>query len=106
MRYQLVIVGVSCVLGVGACKKDEASKPATAKTDEKPDEKPATPAASGCSATAWKEPSGLFCIDAPPGFKAEVEKTEEFGADDPTMTATFAKAQGAGEHDITFHVSW
>ncbi|MEO7092580.1 MAG: hypothetical protein ABI175_04965, partial [Polyangiales bacterium] len=59
----------------------------------------AAPAAT-CSATAWKEPSGAFCVDAA-GFTAgELSKGD---GDDPEMKLYFTKK---GKADVMFNVSW
>jgi hypothetical protein len=82
MKQLLQIVGVSCVLVLGACKKDEAASGSSGATSAKVDEK-----------------------NNAPGFTPG--KLEDHGDDpaDPEMRIRFKKAQ-EGEFPPSFELSW
>jgi hypothetical protein len=65
--------------------------------------KPEEKAPSACPPTAWKEPSGLFCIDAP-GFTTTIEKTDD--ADDPEMRVHFKKPADGDKPELFLRVQW
>jgi hypothetical protein len=97
MRYQILIVGVLCVAVSGGCKKKAANQPAAGS---------GTPAPSACSPTAWKEPGGLLCVDAPGFTPGALEKNENMGPEDPQMRIYFKKPQDAGKPELMLQVSW
>jgi hypothetical protein len=68
----------SCWLFI-ACGKKSDGPTATAKL------KPT------CSPGAWKEPTGLFCLDAPAGFKATVQTNVNQDNSDPESRVTFVR---------------
>lgn len=91
----------------GACNKKEADKGATSSTAETPKAAEgsavvAPTAKPACSATAWKEPSGLFCVEAT-GFTASPVDTNT--DDDPKSTIWFKKP-GKDGAEIMFQVYW
>jgi hypothetical protein len=107
MRNLLVATLLSSLAFTGCKKKDAgttgsgsgsaASAPAAAKVEEK---KPT------CSPTALKEPSGLFCAEAP-GFAAQ--KEEDNGDSDPQQLEkrlTFKREANNGKAEASFTVSW
>jgi hypothetical protein len=58
--------------------------------------------AKTCSATAWKEKSGLFCVDAP-GFAAGAP--EDY-LDGDGVRIYFKRAAADGKPELTFTVTW
>jgi hypothetical protein len=112
MNHFVACVSLSCVVALGACnsKSSDAGASSGAAASES-----GGAAASGapaktkspCSKTAWKEPSGLFCFEPPPGFKAgELEKDTFISADDPEMRVYFKKAGEGGKPDLVIKVYW
>lgn len=107
MKHLVLLASVSSVLFAGACKKKDgggaatgsgSAAPAAAKAEE------AKPA--GCPAGAWKEPSGLFCVDMQ-GY-TNVSPSDN-GDSDPQQLekrVTFKKPQDPSKPDIAFTVSW
>ncbi len=122
MKNHIGLLLVTSLLTAGACKKKEADKSAgsatgsataTASTGsttagtEKPVTGAADVAAAGgpatCSPTAWKDPGGLFCIEAA-GFTAKPVETNT--DDDPESKIWFKKPGPEGKPEIMFHVEW
>jgi hypothetical protein len=102
---------IACVISaalvtVGGCKKKgDGDAVAKTETSDKPAaDKPVAPPPPACPAKAWKEPSGLFCVDAP-GFTAgEIEKSED---DDPRMMLYFSKPNADETKPPTmFSITW
>jgi hypothetical protein len=116
MKKQLLITGLS-ILAMGACKKKDAGAPAagsgsapagSAVADNGSAAAKPAPAPATCPANAWKEPSGLFCLD-PQGFTpGEVKKNDSMGseANDLRMEVYFKKAGVDGKPDTSFNISW
>jgi hypothetical protein len=103
-----------CALGT-ACKKKAKESTEAAKTSEPA--KTAEPAKAGepapaaaaagpatCAPNAWKEPTGLFCIDAT-GFEAgKVEKNDD---DEPEWHVYFKKPEAdAMKAPVGFYIRW
>jgi hypothetical protein len=107
MNNTIVIALLSTSLLATACKKSEDSG-SSAKSERDPGKTgaPAKAPEPTCSATAWKEPSGLFCVEAK-GFTADpVEKAGD--DDDPRMQVYFKKPPDADPKmpQVMFHISW
>ncbi len=107
INHPILLVATSWLLAAGACKKNEASQPTSgsaaaeggAVKAAKPDDK----APAACPPTAWKEPGGLFCIDAP-GFTTKIEQTDD--QDDPEMRVYFKKEAEGDKPELHFRVQW
>lgn len=111
MNHVTASVSISCFLALAACNSKDSGASASGSAAASDSSGPAASAASAktspCSKTAWKEPTGLFCFEPPPGFKAgEVEKNTNISADDPEMRVYFKKSGEAGKPDMVIRVYW
>jgi hypothetical protein len=112
MNNFVACVGVSFVFALGACNSKPSDAGASSGAAASGSASPAASGASAktkspCSETAWKEPSGLFCFEPPPGFKAgEIEKNTNISEDDPEMRVYFKKPGEGGKPDLVIKVYW
>jgi hypothetical protein len=90
---KLMMAGAGDTKGSGDAAGDKGSAAtATTKTEE----------AKTCSATAWKQSAGLFCVDAP-GFIAGKEEPYNDG---DGLRIYFKKEAADGKPEMMFNVTW
>lgn len=104
MKMRILVVGVMCVLGAAACKKKEAGQPASGSATPGSSAVQGAKPASACSPTAWKEPGGLVCLEAP-GFTSKTD-TIDPESDDPEVRHYFTRPAVDDKPELRFRISW